>query len=161
MFKPKKDPLYKHYCKMEREKACCCYSWTDRAKERPNYVGLSFIYIFWYLTLLKHTFFSSKRSITVKIILWCLYRSPCRLSLWIVFFFILYLGVRKNPSNFWFREFTNGKHRWNRCCLNCVKAWILVGAAKVISPHVVTHDHGNSRVSFNVPKFCADWMLVS
>ena len=29
---------------MEREKACCCYSWTDRAKERPNYVGLSFIY---------------------------------------------------------------------------------------------------------------------
>ena len=104
---------------------------------------------------------TSKRSITVKIILWWLYRSPCRLSLWIVFFFILYLGVRKNPSNFWFREFTNGKHRWNRCCLNCVKAWILVGAAKVISSHVVTHDHGNSRVSFNVPKFCADWMLVS
>ena len=42
---------------MERENACCCYSWTDRAKERPNYVGLSFMYIFWYLTLLKHTFF--------------------------------------------------------------------------------------------------------
>ena len=98
MFKPKKDPLYKHYCKMEREKACCCYSWTDRAKERPNYVGLSFIYIFWYLTLLKHTFFSSKRSITVKIILWWLYRSPCRLSLWIVFFLFYILGLEKIPQ---------------------------------------------------------------